>query len=54
MDNFTYIDNKELTLINAGVSYLDIGLCIGGLFCPPIGVLGAIKTCSDWLDEQDW
>ena len=53
-DNFTCIDNYELTLIDGGVSKLDVALCIAGMFCPPIGVLGAVKTCSDWLDEQPW
>lgn len=54
MNNFIELNNSDLCSINAGVSYIDIAISVAGIFCPPIGVLGAIITISDWLDEQPW
>lgn len=53
MENFNYILDEDLEEINGGDA-IDVALTIGGFFNPAIGALGAIKTCSDWLDSQDW
>ncbi|WP_158088003.1 hypothetical protein [Clostridium botulinum] len=53
MENMSYMDINELETINGG-DKIDVALAIGGLFCPQLGALGAIKTLSDWVDSQPW
>ncbi|MDS0528093.1 hypothetical protein NNC19_20570 [Clostridium sp. SHJSY1] len=53
MENFIEINNYELETINGG-DLIDLGLGVGGMFCPPLGLLGIYKTWADWLDSQTW
>lgn len=53
MNNFNELSISDLENIDGGkVSALDVALCLGGFVYPPIGIVGAFKTCSDYLCDK--
>ncbi|WP_338848854.1 hypothetical protein WHY38_15530 (plasmid) [Clostridium perfringens] len=58
MENFNCIIDEDLEVINGGDA-VDVALTVGGYLVKGVtgtvlGALGAVKTCSDWLDSQTW